>query len=1116
MINNPDILKNDRPTIAVLSGSLTSEYHEGIVLGAAYVAERLNYNLIVYCGGVINSPDPLMLARDKVFELVDQNLIAGIISPSSSHTRFLDEQASAQFLGRFDQLPFINVGSDIPGYTNVLTDYESGLSEAFSHLYEHGYRKILVLRGPKHHASSTQRTEIIKKLLAKHDLEFNENRVIYSDLASITAFETYLKEVNLPFDTIIAVNDTLAVSAIDVCRKHGLRVPEDVGVIGSMNSLKGIFTTPPLSSIEEPLFELGRVATTELIAQIEGKAPAKENFYIPTSLVIRESCGCKSSSHIEIHKKGAPLLSSGFVLENDPVFEDMMDYCQRIAQQYKGGTAEAAVIDLLALYKDAIQDKKFDAFLLALQRQFEKVVKSEDITLWFSVTARLQLNTLRYLEAEQDSKALISFITRLIALKNEVESVAIKFQLYEAEYYLNYFRTVVNNLNSSFDLETVQKYTAEILNLSELSASLFDDANAETLTANNIIAVRNNKFQNVSEKNFLAKKLIPNGVDHYDQHYVLLVLPLSFRNKPIGFMTLNFSDRKGTAFENLRAVISSALKNEILIQDLKKAEERFSDIAHSTSNWLWETNVNNRFTYCSNLSQNIIGYSPEELIGVAINEHNIANSGSYIKEMSCHQDLTDVECWHRHKSGDVICLLISAKPIINDGVFSGYRGVFEDITDKKRQEEKIKSLAYSDILTGLPNRTLFQDKLAESIAFSGKNNKKFAVMFIDIDHFKHINDSMGHAAGDTLLIKLAELLSSSVRSSDVLARLGGDEFVIILADVVNESDIIDVAERIFTNLKKPIMINDKTIHSTLSLGISLYPNDGTDAQSLLQKGDNAMYQAKAKGRNGYVFYDKDLEEKNNKRNMYEEILHEAIANNGFVLHYQPQVSSKTKEILGFEALVRIQHPKLGVVPPNNFIPLAEELGLIGKIDEWVFTAGCRKLAAWKVQGVKDIRLSINLSAIQLRDSHVLETYINIMKKYHVNPLQIQIEITENALIDNEEVALNILNGFKRYGLSVALDDFGTGYSSLNCINLYPIDTIKIDRMFVKDALDNPKNQAIIKGMVLIASSLQLKIIAEGVETKEQYEFMKLLGCDEIQGYYFHKPYIECEAESLIL
>lgn len=1111
------VLNNGRPTLAVLAGAMTSEYHEGIMRGASYVADQLGYNIIIYCGGVLNSTDPLTLAREKVFDLVDMNLISGVISPFSSHMRFLDKRDAQAFVDRFSSVPVINIGSYIEGHTNILTDYETGFKELFEHFYhQHGYRKIALIRGPKHHASSEKRMRLYQQLLKQYDLPFDEELVVYANLnrgsAKVT-FGSFLDKGDKEVDAVIAISDNQALGVIDAGRDRGLRVPEDFAVVGSMNTLEGAFSNPALTSIEEPLFELGRAAATELIAQIEGK-PANKEIHIPTSLTVRQSCGCKSVNHLEAYQKMTTVGKESLSLDNDPIFEETKAYFKDLVEQYKGGIVRDEVADFLKMYQKAVHNKDFAPFLVELQHKLEEALKSEDIMLWLALTAKLQLSALCYLESRPEEHSLITFIAQLISLKNEIEQSAIKFQRFETEYYLNYFRAIVNNLNSSFDLTTIKKYTVDILQLSELYISLFHDLSADVVTASSMVSVRSNQFIDLDNKDFVANKLVPNGVEHYHERYTLVVFPLSFRNKPIGFMTLNLSNRKGVAFENLRAIISSALKNEILIQDLKKAEERFSDIAHSTSNWLWETDVNHNFTYCSNSSSDIIGYPPEVLIDTPIIQNSMGDSNYFYQSMLNQEDLNEMECWYQHESGNVICLLISAKPIITETGFQGYRGIFEDITEQKLQEEKIKNLAYSDILTGLPNRTRFQDKLEETLALAAKHNSKFAIMFIDLDHFKHINDTMGHAAGDQLLVKLAERLDLSIRSTDMLARLGGDEFIIILPELEDEEDIIDIAERIFNNIKDPVSINDKPIYITLSLGISIYPTDGDDAQSLLKKGDNAMYQAKSQGRNGYVFYDKVLEEKNNLRNTYEEVLRDAIANDGFVLFYQPQVSTSNGELLGFETLIRIENESMGIVPPNNFIPLAEELGLIGQVDAWVFEECCSQYAQWRGEGFNHIRLSINLSALQLRDDSVLIKYLAILKRYDVDPADIQIEITENALIENEGVALTILEGFKAYGLTIALDDFGTGYSSLNCINLYPIDTIKIDRSFVKDALYNPKNKAVIQGIVLIANSLNLKTIAEGVETQEQYEFIKQLGCDEIQGYYFHKPYPLKEAEQL--
>ncbi|TEW45335.1 EAL domain-containing protein [Psychromonas algicola] len=1115
-VSEQHALKNGLPTIAVLVGSMTSSYQEGIMLGVNHVAEKKGYNVIGFCGGVLNSSDPLTLAREDVFNLVDMDLISGVISPFSAHTHLLDEQATQEFIGQFSSVPTINIGSHIDSCTNILTDYETGFSELFEHLYHvHGRRNIVFLRGPKNHASSDKRMEIYKKLLLKYDLPFDPDLVIYGHLNGSTTEKInkeFLEKNTKPFDAAIAINDNQAIGFIDLLRESGLRVPEDIAVIGSMDTLEGAFASPALTSIHEPLFALGRAAALELIEQLEGKPPS-EDIYIPTTLMVRKSCGCDSALYHKTDKTLKKEVEVALNQDDDLIFKETESYIGNLVKRYKGGIIRTEVAALLTEYQEAIYTKEFELFLTNLQLRLEESLKSEDIMLWLALTSKLKLSTLRYLEIDNDKAPLIALMTRLIELKNDMEQVAIKFQRFESEYYLNYFRTVVNNLNSTFDLAGIKKYTVDVLQLSDLYISIFQDINAESVVANNIVSVRHNETFEIENKNFVANKLLPDAIEPYQKRFTLMVFPLSFRKMPFGFMVINLSNRKGTAFESLRAIISSALKNETLIQDLTNAEKRFSDIAHSTSNWLWETDVNNQFTYCSDSANYIIGYSPSYLVGKKLNEFNI-NDGC-LDNILTHENLIDVECWCRHYDGSIICLLVSAKPIVNDGVFCGYRGVFEDITEQRKQENKIKNLAYSDTLTGLANRTAFQDKLTETIAASEKNKSKFALMFIDLDHFKNINDSMGHGAGDLLLIKLAGRLNQSIRSNDMVARLGGDEFIIILPDIEHRYEVEMVVERIFTNIKQPIIIHDKPVYSALSLGISLYPSDGEDAQSLLTKGDNAMYQAKSQGRNGYAFYDKSLEEKNALRNKCEDVLREALATEGFVLHYQPQVSAQTGKIVGFEALVRIINKTKGLVSPNHFIPLAEELGLIGQIDEWVFEEACSRHAIWRDKGLASARLSINLSALQLRNDSVLDVYIEIIERYNIAPKDIQLEITENTLIENEHTALKILQGFKEYGVSIALDDFGTGYSSLNCISLYPIDTIKIDRSFVKDAVDNPKHKAIIEGIVLIASSLDLNIIAEGVETEEQYEFIKKLGCHEIQGYYFHKPCSEEDAEALL-
>jgi diguanylate cyclase (GGDEF)-like protein/PAS domain S-box-containing protein len=666
---------------------------------------------------------------------------------------------------------------------------------------------------------------------------------------------------------------------------------------------------------------------------------------------------------------------------------------------------------------------------------------------------------------------------------------------------------VGSKLNSSFDLNDIKGYAVKILDLSDFYISVYEHKNIIRDNAINLIAVRNKKIVKVddSKKIYKSKKLIPQWTEPFKDRYDLMVFPLSFRKESLGFMVLNLTERSGSTYENMQAIISAALINELQIEELKEAEERFSDIAHSTWDWLWEMDSQNRFTYCSDSVKDIIGYTSEEVIGNNICEYFTAENNSYDLTMRKRENLVNVECMCMHKMGNRVCMLISSKAIIKDGIFVGFRGVFKDITQQKVQDLKIQKLAYYDILTGLQNRTMFQNKLDMMVNLSQISKQKFALMFLDIDRFKYINDSMGHISGDLLLKEVALILKRSVGASGSLYRLGGDEFTIILPNIQKKVEMCTIADKILKELVKPIIINGKQLFVTISIGIAIFPIDGSDSLSILKNADTAMYMAKDNGRNRYTFYDNSTEEKNRSRIYFEEILYSALKNKEFIVQYQPQVDSFTGKPMGVEALVRINSKQYGIIPPNDFIPLAEELGLIEQIDERTFEECCRQYSVWRNKGYENTRIAINLSAIQLRNKRFVKKYIHYMEKYNVTPSDIQLEITENALIENEDMALEILTEFKKYGVKIALDDFGTGHSSLHCIKIYPIDIVKIDRTFVKDSISNSKNISIIGAIVHMAKELNLKIVAEGVETFEQYEMIKSLGCNEIQGYYFCKP-----------
>jgi diguanylate cyclase (GGDEF)-like protein len=434
---------------------------------------------------------------------------------------------------------------------------------------------------------------------------------------------------------------------------------------------------------------------------------------------------------------------------------------------------------------------------------------------------------------------------------------------------------------------------------------------------------------------------------------------------------------------------------------------------------------------------------------------------------------------------------------------------------RKQAEARIQYLAYYDELTGLPNRTLFSQRLNHALAQARRYKKTLAVLFIDLDRFKNINDTLGHEAGDSLLQEMAKRLSDCLRESDTVARLGGDEFVVLLEEVADPKYAANVARKIVAAALNPFALKGGEYHITASIGISTYPDDGEDEQTLMKHADIAMYLAKDHGKNNYQFYSAQINAHSFERLALESSLRHALERNEFLLHYQPKIDLNTGDFTGMEALIRWQHPDLGMVSPALFIPLAEETGLIVPIGRWVLKTACAQNKAWQAQGLPRLRISVNLSARQFNDKNLVQDVANVIKETGLAPELLELEITESMVMYNPDQAVKLLSELKAMGLFVAIDDFGIGYSSLSQLKRFPIDTIKVDRSFIKDLMDNREDAAITEAIIAMGKSLKLNVIAEGVETGDQAGFLRDHQCDEMQGYYFSKPLPEKEFADLL-
>ncbi len=445
-------------------------------------------------------------------------------------------------------------------------------------------------------------------------------------------------------------------------------------------------------------------------------------------------------------------------------------------------------------------------------------------------------------------------------------------------------------------------------------------------------------------------------------------------------------------------------------------------------------------------------------------------------------------------------------PLVDSrGQYRGRIWYFRDVTDRKLAEEKIQVLAYSDALTGLPNRRLLQDRLTQAIASARRQKGRIALLFLDLDRFKNINDSLGHSVGDLFLQEVAERLKRCGREQDTVARVGGDEFLIVLTGLKDVTDAAIAAERLMDAIIREYSIQGHSLNITCSLGITIFPEHGSDAETLIKNADIAMYSAKDSGRNGFRFFTQDVNAQAVERLTLENSLRLALEKKQLFLMYQSQIDMATGKIVGLEALLRWQHPELGLVPPDRFIRIAENCGLIVPIGEWVLRTACSQARKWQEDGLPPVRVAVNVSSVQFRRQGFCEQVRTVLRETGIAPQCLELELTESLLLADAEVTLSVIQELKAMGLTLAIDDFGTGYSSFSYLKQFRVDRLKIDRSFIRDVAVNPDDAAITAAIISMAKTLHLKVVAEGVENEAQMSFLRAQQCDEIQGYYFSKP-----------
>ena len=531
------------------------------------------------------------------------------------------------------------------------------------------------------------------------------------------------------------------------------------------------------------------------------------------------------------------------------------------------------------------------------------------------------------------------------------------------------------------------------------------------------------------------------------------------------------------------------------------------------------TDASNVILMVNQAFSSITGYSAAEVLG-----QNPGMMFSGCHDRSFYQDMWESihsagywhgEIWNRRKDGDIFPEMVSISQVVDtDNQVSHYVGIFSDISERKASEAHIHRLAHFDALTGLPNRILLADRVGQALSRMERNSEPLALVFLDLDRFKNVNDSLGHRIGDELLIQVAERLKALLREEDTVSRLGGDEFILVLPEASAEG-AAHVAEKILAVLSTPYRIEQHELTITPSLGIAMYPGDGSSYETLSMCADAAMYRAKQAGRNTFCFFTREMQERSERTLQLENALRRVLANHELQLHFQPQMSLETNRIIGAEALLRWKHPEFGMVAPGDFIPIAEDCGLILPIGEWVLRTAVRQMSEWMKSGLTSMAVAVNLSAIQFRRADLPELVSSVLDEFGLPPECLELELTEGVAMENPLAAIEMMNLLHARGIRMSIDDFGTGYSSLSYLKRFKVYKLKIDQSFVRDISCDPEDEAIVDAIIGMSKSLGLQTIAEGVETAEQLAFLRSKGCNEVQGYFFAKPMPAEEFEAFV-
>jgi diguanylate cyclase (GGDEF)-like protein/PAS domain S-box-containing protein len=1039
--------------------------------------------------------------------------------------------------------PLVTVSTRLAGHTScaVLPDNYRGVNDAIGHLLEHGHRRI-AFAGALTHIDIRERYDAYGAALRAagispdSSLFFSCTGLLEQDGRAIGA---QLVAARLPCTAIVAGSDSLAIGIVDVVRAAGYRVPQDLAIAGFDDIERAQYTDPPLTTVHLPFDVLAERATEVLLAKLLDGTPLPGLIRIPGTLIRRHSCGCSL--------RQPPSLAPAAAFHREIEYERFTGSLLDVAAG--GRTLDAARTaairphaanlagHLLATIHEEVGMSPADV-RDAWQRLLTVAHDVETVEALVSLVEDTASAWLR--AANPDGHTAQSF---QLALRS------IRFELMRAWAVLEQTRRRYADSNADANrkinlaligIDLSKTPALSWLRWTRVRHAVFGEWRAPTTAAPRRLCIRSVFHAGPEPMPLLGSEHVPaefpgrqlcDLIDETDEAVVMNVVPIVGRAQSrgilavIGPVEIELTENTGN-LELWAALLGAAMDREELMasqrlafererefaETLRQSEERYALAAHGANDGLWDWDVASGRVYLSARWKSMLGHEEAEIAPHVdawfsrVHEDDLPGLKEAL-EAQVGGGKTHIQHEYRmiHKDGRHVWVLCRGIVLFDDGGNPvRVAGSQTDITASKVAEEQLRRNALHDALTGLPNRALLMDRLEQSIARAQRTtDARFAVLFLDLDHFKTLNDSLGHLAGDQLLVQIAHRLGECLRSTDTVARLGGDEFAIIVADLENDETAANIAERIQEALGEPFELEGHRVFTSASVGITLSSEKYKRAADFLRDADTAMYRAKSQGRARHQLFDGHMHEQAMERLSVEAGMRRALERGELVLYYQPIVSLETGAIGGVEALIRWNHPERGLLMPSDFLAVAEESGLIVPISEWVLRSACEQASHWNK--LRPIRISVNMPPQQLRHPAFVKLISDNLRRSALSPSAIGLELVESSLIENREAIVENLQQLRAMGVYIAVDDFGTGYSSLSYLKRLPIDALKIDRSFTQGIPDDVNDTAISTTIIAMARSLNLHVVAEGVETQEQADFLRVHGCHTAQGYLFSRP-----------